>query len=748
MISTEWYDGFASVEAQEQFRERALQSLANATAQLSAIQYPQSGAPSYDDNGDMHAVGPVRVSDSPAMHNRMMEGSSDQNNLFCEIGPFNTAKAYFRSMLEKHRRPTHVMVEGFYELLRMFIDWIPAETTQSTDDVYILAHQDLNLQNILVAEDGTLRGLIDWDGVAMVPRSVGCSYPKWLAFDWDPFHYNFEREIDCECEDRHHSPDEMKDYRALYAHFVQEAISDGQSGSCETAFQLADTTRKSILIGSIDLAAKNPLTTSDIVSTILEKIVHITSQESFKANHDGYSGTIEGTLSLGAMDATSRNEQADHVDEGTFSSRTQSSDLSIPDLPDVSSLAKSSTIPSDLPSEPGQAKAKPSVQHVLESSSSEFDKHPSDRATGLNTRDECKDATKEKTQRRRVASIIQKASYRWHNNAERWQFTKSHNRGSTKTSSSEEKTQSETAHTLSTNFSSLSSDVGDQLGKEEPLPGLTHRAKSDLDHTDHNLTGVAANSTLEADTTANRLEATTQRYGSHYNWHQGAARGQDEEMPNRPQSTSLSSQQETESDSSVQTEGERDGETSPYYLLSQGQPQQKRSLGRRLRARFALHHDHTSHESGSSSSDESREYKDKKNIFGRLASRRKRVIEWVKAVSNTSLNSDSGDKFAVNAVLKTTLPEIPEISSFDMPHPDDPDSRNDVSSRDDCAPGLAAYKHLKLATYDAGEPVDSDKLGDEGFLPAQICYDLMDGTLDEARMHRLKQGFAALLDSL
>jgi hypothetical protein len=34
---------------------------------------------------------------------------------------------------------------------------------------HVLAHPDFDIQNVIVSEEGELRGLIDWDGVAALP---------------------------------------------------------------------------------------------------------------------------------------------------------------------------------------------------------------------------------------------------------------------------------------------------------------------------------------------------------------------------------------------------------------------------------------------------------------------------------------------------------------------------------------------------------------------------------------------------
>ena len=73
-------------------------------------------------------------------------------------------------------------------MLGIFIDWILNYSKIEGQVDYVFAHPDFDLQNILVTKEGRLCGIIDWDGVAAVPRCVGCErYPLWLTVDLDPF---------------------------------------------------------------------------------------------------------------------------------------------------------------------------------------------------------------------------------------------------------------------------------------------------------------------------------------------------------------------------------------------------------------------------------------------------------------------------------------------------------------------------------------------------------------------------------
>ena len=350
-------------------------------------------------------------------------------------------------MLNKHRRPSHVLVEGCYEIFRTLIDWISVETS-TENETFMLAHPDLNLQNILVAEDGTVQGLIDWDGVAAVPRSVGCAFPKWLTLDWDPYHYNFGREIDCECEDQHHSPDEMKYYRALYAQFIREATSGGQSEFNETALQLADTTRKSVVIGSIDQAARNPFSFSAILSNIVDKIAHITSQSSFMAHCNVTANTSEDAQSLQSVRQCLDFEDAAIV-QGV-SSMNGSNHSNDSDSSEMSLLAESSAEASDPPSEPNHDQIGPQLQNPPGSSSVIIDEKPSaDLVTAKSSDDKCKFAAQQNTHRHWVVPLIQKASHCWRANAERLRLAKAHSQGFTKPSLSVSSSQSDATSNLS-----------------------------------------------------------------------------------------------------------------------------------------------------------------------------------------------------------------------------------------------------------------------------------------------------------
>lgn len=129
------------------------------------------------------------------------------------------------------RRPSQTndkaYLKGVYILLRTFISWAYERDTHGSR--FVLSHPDFDMQNILVAQDGTLRGLIDFYGVAAVPREVGVAqYPMWLMNDWIESQYDYKLREGKPREEAGYdesSPDELSCYRAMYAQFMEQEIT-------------------------------------------------------------------------------------------------------------------------------------------------------------------------------------------------------------------------------------------------------------------------------------------------------------------------------------------------------------------------------------------------------------------------------------------------------------------------------------------------------------------------------------------
>ena len=340
-----WFDDEIPKASLEHFRIKALQSLAEAMAQLNKFTLDRGGALEFDDSGRPIGLRGAKVVDAVAMWNhgtasenqseadqddtnihkhlengdgshgsngmvdtedrKTIEGKEaksekseyaekdeedDDEDMFCEKGPFQDPQSAFLFNLDRPNAysKSSVYIKGCYKALRMFID-MAFTNSDDRDRRFVLTHPDFDVQNVLVAEDGTLCGLIDWDGVASVPREIGCAqYPLWLMRDWVPFHYEYdiqERRPEEGSGFEESSPAELASYRALYAHFMEKEIERQTGGPNRvTAFgtlpkQEAQLTRQSLVMRNLDLAASTPILLTNILSHMLSEITVVTEPE-------------------------------------------------------------------------------------------------------------------------------------------------------------------------------------------------------------------------------------------------------------------------------------------------------------------------------------------------------------------------------------------------------------------------------------------------------------------------------------
>ena len=281
-----WFNEDGRSKAQlEKFRARALQTLAMAMSQLNRFMLNYGGSLVFDTEGKAIGVAGAKTPDANAMW--YSNDRTEDDDVFCEKGPFTDPKSALLFMLD--RRPSipkdDVYLKGIDVLLRTFIGW--AYEGADRGPRFVLTHPDFDIQNILVAEDGTLRGLIDWDGVAAVPREVGCaSFPLWLMHDYIETQYDYDvlaAKPRKEAGYDESSPDELSCYRAVYAQFMEQGIAINTKGMAttngNTSKEEADLTRRSLVMRNLDIATNDPMVAPDIVDHILALIVDLTETD-------------------------------------------------------------------------------------------------------------------------------------------------------------------------------------------------------------------------------------------------------------------------------------------------------------------------------------------------------------------------------------------------------------------------------------------------------------------------------------
>lgn len=361
-LTHQWFNKEAPKACLEHFRIRTLQSLAGIMVQLNKFTVSTSGSLIFDSDGNPVGLGSAKVmdgvaefnkakaasvrrkddnkggkitpdrplarddrSDAPSVSMRRQTGveTSDNEDIIYERGPFSDPKAYFMSNLDRSDPAFRADAydRGTDICLRLFIEWAFANG-HNHNRRFVLTHPDLDVQNILVADDGTITGLIDWDGVAAVPREIGCTqYPLWLMRDWVPLRYNYDTDngkVFADAGYQESSPAELASYRALYAQLLELEIAKMTGGSniSSTLGTLpkheAKLTRRSLIMRNLDLSAGDPWAALSTINHIIDQIEELTAPEW----EDNDSDMDSFSSYSSASDPESLDSEVDEQDKG------------------------------------------------------------------------------------------------------------------------------------------------------------------------------------------------------------------------------------------------------------------------------------------------------------------------------------------------------------------------------------------------------------------------------------------------
>lgn len=327
-----WFDQGVSQAKREQIRIRSLHDLAEAMAQLNTCTFSQGGSLIFDAKGGVIGIGSSNLVDLETQYANMRSPDYDNTMAFCQSGPFSDPNSYLLSLLDARAgsRERCMIEQGAYKLLRLFIEWSLVDTS-GQEKPFVLAHPDFDNQNILVNNDGSLAGIIDWDWIAAVPHCVGPqSFPKFLTKDYDPGNYGYDVEAGepmegCAAD----SPSELASYRAMYAQFMESYLSKEDRVNLargrrarvrKSRKEAADMTRRSLITTTLHLATKAPSETPKMMRHLFSEIEKFTaadwSEESSTADSGEDHGSEEGSNEARDTEP-SEVENSDVVDEQT-----------------------------------------------------------------------------------------------------------------------------------------------------------------------------------------------------------------------------------------------------------------------------------------------------------------------------------------------------------------------------------------------------------------------------------------------
>ncbi|KAL8959575.1 MAG: hypothetical protein Q9193_003588 [Seirophora villosa] len=307
---------------QDRFRESVMASVAKTMVQLNTFTFAAAGALYYDPVMKSFEVGPYRKVNHYT--------SYGDTNRYSQQGPFTDPKGYFLASLNRNDTeelsPTR---QGQIKLLRLLIEWFfQASSTKEDLTGFVLTHPDFAVQNIIVGKDGSIRGLVDWDGVVAVPRCIGCNeYPLWLTVDWDPHYWNYDPTLECITAEPVMVPAELEHYRAAYVKAMETALHDESQRTSSTTDSngprkgngkghSATTTKVSCLARSLYISANEPKALEYNLDMIVEKITNLTAGQRFE---DGprdiyiHTGQPGGSQGMGSLDGRrSQHESMPH----------------------------------------------------------------------------------------------------------------------------------------------------------------------------------------------------------------------------------------------------------------------------------------------------------------------------------------------------------------------------------------------------------------------------------------------------
>ena len=223
-----WHDDNGPTPLRER-RMRILDSLAQAMARLNVMSCSMIGVPMAQarDEGarEFNVVEPLRARDPAKEMDWMIDhrdelGDEDGDPaIFYELGPFSSAADYLRALLGDSRTEGwgSDIQKGERRLLQIIIDAIDEiEKQKGGRSEFVLTHTDLDTQNVLINEDGSLTGILDWDGIHTGPKQMGyAAYPVLLTRDMSPWDYGYWSGDD-EMKARETRPSELREMRKIY----------------------------------------------------------------------------------------------------------------------------------------------------------------------------------------------------------------------------------------------------------------------------------------------------------------------------------------------------------------------------------------------------------------------------------------------------------------------------------------------------------------------------------------------------
>ncbi|KAI9067455.1 hypothetical protein FKP32DRAFT_1588556 [Trametes sanguinea] len=187
----------------ERSKERLFDSLAAIMVELARLGFDKIGRLDRTEPDGPYHVGPF----PPDWDSTAQEATE-------ATGPFSSAHAFLSDQISSLRRK-----EDSRELALLQLFSGALSDPRFDEAPFVFGHPDFDSQNIFIDNSGRVVGLIDWDGVSVMPRQLGAlTYPTWITVDWDPTVYDGYKELP-----NHDTEEELHAYREMYTRSIRAA---------------------------------------------------------------------------------------------------------------------------------------------------------------------------------------------------------------------------------------------------------------------------------------------------------------------------------------------------------------------------------------------------------------------------------------------------------------------------------------------------------------------------------------------
>jgi hypothetical protein len=224
------FDLDAGTPIQKQRREVFLRDLATKMAELHKFSFDKSGMLYFEEDPELENAKPPNV--GPWFEYLTYDPQ--------ECAPFSNTQAFLHKMAARYVAEEKVWLDNIPETDTLW----PAErralahkrlaglslfsgcafssfpgSSSTNPETFVLAHPDLDLQNIYVDDTGAITGIIDWQGTRTMPRPVGyASVPLFLRSDWEAREDGAAGIVPLSALDG---------FRTMYATYMAEALNGG-----------------------------------------------------------------------------------------------------------------------------------------------------------------------------------------------------------------------------------------------------------------------------------------------------------------------------------------------------------------------------------------------------------------------------------------------------------------------------------------------------------------------------------------